>query len=275
MEMKQRYDERHEGDNTPSVEIAIEYRKAIHNDEHDVNLSLIHYRGGEVEYLLGKEYCASEDPDDRATGADILAQLGWSDQTYRDESINILIPLLEDQDNYVIYCAAVALGHRAADSAIINLIRHVDNPDPLIRNGVVFGLLSHEDDEAISALLKLAKDDDRDVRNWAVFGLGTQIDFDSPSIREALREALGDVDYEVRGEGLVGLAKRGDPAVVIELFNEWRDDDVSILSLEAAEEIGDPRLFQRLNEFTQILTIEDDTYFANQLADAITACTPK
>ena len=118
-------------------------------------------------------------------------------------------------------------------------------------------------------------DDDHDVRNWAVFGLGSQIDTDSPEIREALRQALTDPDHEVRGEGLVGLAKRGDSAIVPDLLHEWRDDDVSILSLEAAEECRDPRLHHRLKQFTEILTLDDDPFFARQLAAAIEACTPK
>ena len=273
--MKKRHDERYESDNTPSREIARKYSQVIHEDERDVSLALIHYRGGEEELLLGKEFCSSDDPGDRATGADILAQLGWGDQNFRSESIEILTRLLDDSDVYVVYCAAVGLGHRSAASAIPALIRHLDHPDSLVRYGVAFGLLGLEDDRAIAGLIKLAADDDRDVRSWSVFGLGTQIDSDSSAIRKALRNALSDSDHEIRGEALVGLANRRDPTIIPELINEWRDDDVSILSIEAAEETRDPRLFQRLNQFTEILTLDDDPHFASKLADAITACTPK
>ena len=273
--MKKRHDERYESDDTPSREIARKYSQVIHEDERDVSLALIHYRGGEEELLLGKEFCSSDDPGDRATGADILAQLGWGDQNFRSESIEILTRLLDDSDVYVVYCAAVGLGHRSAASAIPALIRHLDHPDSLVRYGVAFGLLGLEDDRAIAGLIKLAADDDRDVRSWSVFGLGTQIDSDSSAIRKALRNALSDSDHEIRGEALVGLANRRDPTIIPELINEWRDDDVSILSIEAAEETRDPRLFQRLNQFTEILTLDDDPHFASKLADAITACTPK
>ncbi len=269
-----RHDERYESDATPSHEVARRYCEAIYDDDRDVSLALLHYRGGEDEFNLGKEYCSSDEAGHRATGADILAQLGWSDQTFRDESIEILTRLLDDSDTYVVYCAAVALGHRSAESVIPALLRLTDHPDSQVRSGVTFGLLGHEDPRAIAGLIKLAMDDDRDVRNWAVFGLGTQIESDSPAIREALRGALGDSDHEIRGEALVGLAKRNDPAIIPELVNEWRHDVVSILSIEAAEEARDPRLLPHLNQIAGVLTLDEDPHFASKLADAIAACTP-
>jgi HEAT repeat protein len=269
------HDERYESDVTPSREIAQRYRAAIHDDDIDVSLALLHYRGGEDEFALGKEYSLSDDAGDRATGAEILAQLGWGDQTFLEESVEILIGLLDDPDVYVMYRAAVGLGHRGESSAIPHLLRHVAHPNPLVRYGVVFGLSGYEDARAIEGLIRLSSDDDHDVRNWAVFGLGSQMDGDSPEIREALRQALGDSDHEIRGEALVGLAKRGDSSIVPELFNEWKEDDVSILSIEAAEECRDPRLYNRLQQFTEILTLDDDPYFARRLADAIKACKPK
>jgi len=273
--MKTRHDERYEGDTTPSREVAQKYREAIRDDDRDVSVAVLHYRGGDDEFLLGKEYSLSNDAGDRATGADILAQLGWGDQAFQDESVAILTELLDDPDSYVIYCAAVGLGHRGATSAIPALLKHTEHPDSLVRYGVVFGLSGHEDDRAISALIRLAGDEDRDVRDWAVFGLGSQIDADSPEIREALRQALTDPDHEIRGEALVGLAKRGDSTIIPELLYEWRDDDVSILSIEAAEETRDSRLYHRLKSFTEILTLDDDPYFAGRLADAIEACEPE
>ena len=274
-EMKTRYDERYEGNATPSREVAQKYRDAIRDDDRDVSLALLHYRGGDDEFLLGKEYSLSDDAGDRATGADILAQLGWGDQAFQDESVAILMELLEEPDSYVIYCAAVGLGHRGATSAIPALLKHAEHPDSLVRYGVVLGLSGHEDDRAISALIRLAVDEDRDVRDWAVFGLGSQIDVDSPEIREALRQALTDPGHEIRGEALVGLAKRGDSTIIPELLYEWRDDDVSILSIEAAEETRDSRLYHRLRSFAEILTLDDDPHFAGRLADAIEACKPE
>ena len=77
--MKTRHDEKYVNDSTPSSEVARKYRDSIYDDESDVSLALFHYRGGEEEFLIGKKYASSDDARDRAVGADILAQLGWSD----------------------------------------------------------------------------------------------------------------------------------------------------------------------------------------------------
>jgi hypothetical protein len=162
-EMKTRHSKHHENDATPSSEVAKRYRAVIHDEDRDelnVSLALVHYRGGETEFRLGQEYSLSDDAGDRATGADILAQLGWSDRTFQKESVEILTRLLDDPDYYVVYCAAVGLGHRAAESAIADLLKHADHPQPLVRYGVVFGLSGHEDDRAIGALIRLAGDID-------------------------------------------------------------------------------------------------------------------
>jgi len=271
--VKTRHNEHYENDNTPSYEIARKYRESIREDDHDGNLALISYRGGEVEFNLGKEYCSSDDAGDRVTGAAILAQLGWCDQTFRDQSIEILSPMLADPNDDVIQSAAIALGHRRAASAIPAIVRLADHLNSDVRYGVAYGLLGHEDSLAIEGLIKLAADDDRDVRNWSVFGLGSQIETDSPAIREALKMALGDLDQEIRGEALMGLAVRKDPDIVLYLTKEWDNDIVSLLSIEAAEETRDSRLLPYLKEFTEDMILDDDPHFASVLGDAITACT--
>lgn len=72
----------------------------------------------------------------------------------------------------------------------------------------------------------------------------------------------------------MGLAERGDNSIIPELLYEWKDNHVSILSLEAAEITGDPRLFHRLNQFTSLLKIGDDAPFSARLESAINACNP-
>ena len=44
---------RYENDATPSREVAQRYREAIYDEDCDVSLALLHYRGGEEEFLLG------------------------------------------------------------------------------------------------------------------------------------------------------------------------------------------------------------------------------
>ena len=245
-------------------------------DDFEESLALVHYRGGEEEFRLGELYAKSNDPLDRAVGADILGQLGWQERTYLQESLGILVSLLNDSDEFVIYCACCAIGHRGDAKSIAQLTRFAEHKNAQIRYGVVTSLSGLETIEAIDTIITLSKDSDRDVRNWAMFGLGTQIEADTPEIRQALHIGVSDNDSEIRGEALVGLAVRKDSRVIDLVLNEWKSyDDISILSLEAAEEISSPRLYAKLSHFNETLNCEEDTHFARQLQRALEACQPK
>jgi len=273
--MKKRFNLKLENDSTPSRSVAEKYRQVVAHEDHDESLVLIHYRGRSEEYTLGVEYSNSKDPLDRATGADILGQLGWTDQTFLEESVKVLIPMLKDSDAYVAYCAVIALGHRSAPEAVPYIIEISKHKDPQVRFGVVSGLLGHEAPEAINTLILLSKDFDTDVRNWALFGLGSQIDIDTPEIRRALFDGLSDQDYEVRGEAMLGLAARGDYCVVDAILKEWEGEDISKLSIEAAEAIGDLRLLPSLMDFLDRMDFNDDPTFLEQVEQAIAACKQK
>ncbi len=271
--MRTRYDEVREAVKTPSRVLIEEYRKIFRDDTLDGSLAVIHYRGTQVEFDLGLEYVKSTDADDRAVGADILSQLGWSDKTFLKESVDALIPLLGDVDPHVIYSAAHALGHRNDPRAIPELIPLARHPSALIRYGVVHGLTGYEDSDAVSTMIELTTDEDLDVRNWALFGIGTQIDLDTPSIREALMVGLSERDMEARGESLVGLARRGDERVIHALLKEWYEEDmVSILSVEAAGEIADARLLPFLEEFEATHDLSENESAHQELLAAIEAC---
>lgn len=272
--MNTRYDPRFEDDPTPSRRVVEQYREVVDRDDHDLSLALVHYRGTREELDLGLEYCQSSDPLDRATGADVLAQLGWSDRTFLEESIAALIPLLKDPSALVTGCAAVALGHRSDPRAIPHLVEISGHDDAQVRYGVVFGLLGHEHPDAIRTLIDLSRDEDAEVRNWALFGLGSQIEADTPEIVETLFAGLEDPDDDARGEALVGLAARGDRRVVDAILREWDDEVIGMLSVKAAEKIGDPRLLPHLQGFLETLELADDPTFRQQLEQAIAACRP-
>ncbi|MFC3150057.1 HEAT repeat domain-containing protein [Litoribrevibacter euphylliae] len=274
--MTKEFNLKYENNSTPSVSIVEAYRKVVMSDDFEESLSLVHYRGGEEEFRLGKMYANSNDPIDRAVGADILGQLGWQDRTYLQESLKILISLLDDSDEFVIFCACCAIGHRGDEKSIGQLIRLAGHKNSQIRYGVTTSLSGLETKEAIDTIITLSKDPDRDVRNWAMFGLGTQIEADTPEIRQALIIGVSDNDSEIRGEALVGLAVRKDSRVINLILNEWKSfDDISVLSLEAAEEISSPRLYSKLIYFSETLDCEGDGQFELQLQCALEACQPK
>lgn len=270
--MKTRFNDALEKDTTPSRTLIEEYRKVFREDDFEASLAVVSYRGTQVEFDLGVEYSNSPDADDRAVGADVLAQLGWSDRTFLDESVNVLLRLLRDPAPYVVYSAAVGFGHRQDRRGIPDLVPLTKHPDALVRLGVVLGLTGHDDPVAIATLIELTTDDDKDVRNWALFGIGSQIELDTPAIREALFVGLSECDMEARGEALVGLAQRGDERVIDALLKEWAGTPVSILSIEAAEEMADGRLLPFLEDFEATRDFPENVYFHECLLAAIDTC---
>jgi hypothetical protein len=63
-------------------------------DEAGIALSVIHYRGGPEEFAAAESLARSRVPHERRVAADILAQLGWQDRTYLDQSLSVLLCLL-------------------------------------------------------------------------------------------------------------------------------------------------------------------------------------
>lgn len=271
--MKTRYDERWENDTTPSRDAVKAHRVAKEQGEYSDGLTLVSYRGTQEELNLGLEYARSEDPLDREVGADVLAQLGWSDYAFLEESVGALIKLLQDKSNGVIAAAAIGLGHRNHPDAIPHLIKLATNPDEEIRYAVVIGLLAHDDPRAIASLIQFSQDADSDVRDWALFGLGSQLETDTPAIREALFRGLSDSDDNARAEAQAGLAHRNDERVVEALIKEFERESVGNTSLEAAAFIADPRLRPSLLHMRESFELDDDGWTAT-LEDAIATCQP-
>jgi len=87
---------------------------------------------------------------------------------------------------------------------------------------------------------------DTDTRNWATFALGSLSEEDSPAIRDALAARLSDADDEVRGEAMLGLARRVDERVVQPLQRELSGREVGTLAIEAAEVMPRPEFIPHL-----------------------------
>jgi len=274
--MTKRFNLKLENNTESSIAVVQSYRKVMMQDDVNESLALVHYRGGEEEFHIGASYLSSSDPIDRALGADVLAQLGWQDRTYLAESVDLLIPALQDEDEFVVYHVCCALGHRSDPKAIPHVLKLAQSKNENIRYGVVFALLGQDSQDAVEAMIALSKDSDLDVRNWAMFGLGSQIEADTPEIRDALLLGALDSDSEIRGEALVGLAQRKDKRAIDLLLNEWETHaDVSILSLEAAEVVASHRLYSKLVYLQKTFEFAGDTQFTSQLQSAIDSCKPK
>ena len=262
-------------DERPTQLLAHLYLADPESDDGREALAIVHQRGGPVEFECGALLAKGATEQERIVGADILAQLGWCERNHHEESVSILLELLQDPSEGVVYAAAIALGHRQDKRAITPLVGLHAHPNPDVRYAVVHGLSGHDNLSAVAALVQLAADEDRDVRNWATFGLACQTDLDSPEIREALLRSAGDHDSEIRGEALVGLALRGDsrglPLVRMELCGEFHGD----WAVEAAELFADPALHPLLEALQRRLEPEDHLHFESSFADALEACQPE
>lgn len=216
-------------------------------------VSVLHYRATLDVLEAVTPFCHSANARERSVAAWVLGRLGVHERAYPEECHALLAAMLrQERDPDVLRDLGVACGHLLHPDAVPLLVALADHPDPLVRSGVVSGLLTREDDDSVAAMIRLSADEqDTDVRDWATFGLGKQIDRDTPAIRDALAARLSDPDGPTRGEALVGLAIRRDERVVPALLAALAMDEDEFgerydLVLEAAGELADPRLLPAL-----------------------------
>jgi HEAT repeat protein len=195
---------------------------------------------GSVEVLdRARELCRSSCLRERSFGAIILGQLGSPNRTFPNECVETILRLIDvEPEPTVLHDAFIALGHLADPRVIPAAEQFQSHPDPEVRDGVVFSLLGHVEAPAIAILVRLSRDEDPHVRDWATFGLGTQLELDTPKIREALAARLDDPDENTRGEAFVGLAYRRDPRAIPYVELAWNSEEIGDKAREAAERLG-------------------------------------
>src|SRR3569623_734521 len=144
--MSTRFSEHYEFDARSSEEVVKRYRRSldddgnVENEDDNISLALVHYRGGLEEFYIGQHSACSADPQDRVTGADVLAQLGWGDQTFQEESVDVLLTLLLDADVRVVEAALHALGHRKSERSFPFILPFAKHTHKTIRLAVAHSL---------------------------------------------------------------------------------------------------------------------------------------
>jgi HEAT repeat protein len=212
-------------------------------------ISALWWRGTREVFDAARSLCESSVTHEQAMGATILAQLGCPDRALPDETRALLVPMLESAtDLEVLSSVLAALGHLHDASLIDSITRFKAHEDPEVRWHVVLAIDGFEDDLAIHTLIEMSSDEVANVRDWSTFSLGSMIETDSECIRDALFQRLSDEDENTRGEALKGLAYRRDERVVESLILELLSEEGSWMALEAAETLGDPRLYPALLE---------------------------
>lgn len=230
-------------------------------------ISALHWRGSMEVLQRAASLCESTCSFERVIGTEILGQLGVPERSFPAECGEILCRMLRTEtDTNVLQSVLSALSHLRYPAAILLAARFATHLDPAIRYGVVFALTGYESQLAVAWLIRLSADPDDDVRDWATFALGTQIDLDTPKLRDALAARLEDSDDDTRAEAMVGLARRKDRRVVAPLQNELQKELVGSLVIEAAELIAAPELLPYL------IAMRPDRFTDCDLEEAIAAC---
>ncbi len=244
-------------------------------DEKHAAASELTTRGGVANFRKALELCQSPDSTVREQGAFVLGQLGTPERPFSEESTPVLVDLLDnDPVEDVRASAAFALGHLGNPKAVSSLIAHADDGSAEIRHGLAFSLGSFNEPDVVAPLITLSADTDYDVRNWATFSLGTCIEMDTEALRDALVARLSEEDAEIRGEALIGLAKRKDARVLEPLKRELSGEFWGGWCLEAAELMGDPALYPLLLSLRERIVNEGEDGFISEADHAIAACKP-
>jgi HEAT repeat protein len=234
--------------------------------------AILQYRGTPLEFEIARELASDRDPARRRLAADIMGQLGWDERTSLEESVDTLLNLLDDPDSGVVAQAATALGFRNHPRAIPRLLQHLADPEADVRLGVVHGLSQHDSLDAVDGLIRLTVDGDRDVRDWATFGLASLTDVDTLELREALLARMSEDDDEIRGEALIGLARRHHPDAPGLVRQELNRPFAGDWPIEAAELLADAALYPALQAVWESLSPEDKTHFERGFVAALDAC---
>ena len=245
-------------------------------------LSLLQRRGSAGTLGQLRLLARSANAHRRALAMDIAAQLHVPGPEGRrapaafapEETEALLVAGLSDANPRVQQATILGLAHRPSAAALPVLLALADHPDARIRFALARALGSYAEPEATAALMRLARDRDDDVRDWATFGIGALRDTDDDSIRSLLWANAHDPDRDVRGEAVVGLARRGDSRVIALLKQRLADGDCRGYELEAVQEMPRPELLAPLQALlaTAERSREHSRVWLGELLDAIEAC---
>lgn len=238
----------------------------------------LQHRGDQETFDTCAAWVRDESAEKRHAAADILADLGYLVKNpFSAESWTLLEPLLADGSPFVVASALSACGKlKIGDPSVLaTFVRHANRD---VRFAAVRALSGRDDPISNDGLITLSRDDEPDVRNWATFGLGQLTEFDTPEIRAALIERIDDRDpglgSEIRGEALIGLARRGDLRVLEPLKRELVGEFHGAWAIEAAHDLKDPTLKPLLIALKRRLDTENVHVFGEELDRAIAACSP-
>jgi HEAT repeat protein len=200
----------------------------------------LRHLGSREVFDRAAEWCRSENPLQRARGADVLSQLGRKMEhplnNFPEESFSVVISMLERETAALPMSAAIAaLGHIGNQAAVPSISKRAFHSSQDVRFSVAFALGCFANEpSAAPTLLVLMEDLDAKVRDWATFGLGVLGNSDSEEIRNALLRRVHDADDNTKEEAVVALAKRKDSRILTFLITALEQPPAGPRILEAA-----------------------------------------
>jgi HEAT repeat protein len=235
----------------------------------------VHRRTDRPAFEAARALACSADRAERVLGLDILGQIGYpQNRPWAAETLPVLIAACDDRRPDVLDSAITALGHLADPRGLAAVLHHAAHPDDEVRFAVAAALPALAGDPpadaAVAALIQLSADPDPEIRDWATFGLGSQLEADSPPLRQALAARLDDPDGDTAGEALLGLAQRRDPLALPILLSRLEDSPGNLI-VEAAAALGSPAALPALHRLKTDGWQQDDPR-PSVLDDAISAC---
>lgn len=206
-------------------------------------ISILRKRTTKEVFEKSVQLIKSKTPKEKIIGIDVLAQLGIPPRPFLKKTINLFFEVLETENNTkVLKSLLIGIGHnneKLSTRQISKLTEFRKSKSSLIKEGLIFSLLTVNHPKAIECLIKLSSDKLNHIRDWATFGLGTQINEDNEEIRKALWNRVNDKHPETKLETILGLAKRKDERIKPIIVQELLNGEYGIILFEAIEEIGD------------------------------------
>jgi HEAT repeat protein len=211
-----------------------EYEYVTERPSYDRALAVLHQRGTRDIFVAATAMTHHPAAHRRALGCSLLGELGRGGEISVPEIEHALLEVLNREAVSGVRGAALtALGHTRSNGDLAGrdlidnaILGFVSDPDPYVRGSLAFALAGTTSKSAIDVLLTLMEDSESvRARNWATTTIRSDLNLDSPTIREALfRRALEDPDDVTRGEALHGLAARKDARAIPLLIAEFERD---------------------------------------------------
>ena len=178
---------------------------------------------GDVQGLI--EALSDDSAEIRADAARALGQLSASGAS---EAVDPLLGALADDDADVRAAAAQALGRIGDETAIVPLLRAMDDDAAVVREDAEFAfttLLSHSHSRAAAAeLVDALGDESATVRAAAAETLALL----GPEVGPVLVDALTHENPFVRSAAADALGDVGDPSAVVPLLQASTDDSADV-----------------------------------------------